>query len=146
LSRGCRVWVEQRGLVDQAAALLERHANREFRYVQEGPVLGKALRRGSADPRGLDAVLAYQGWHFDAGIVGKPVDQPAVPHVRVNLTDGPRLERMDDLGGRLDLEFLTGVQGRLRPLPLLEVLLAAADIFVVLREPMAAAPLCAYFL
>src|SRR6185312_13822565 len=81
------------------------------------------------------------GRHLDTGVAGKPVDQPAVPNVRVDLTGGAGLERVDDLrselGGGLDLEFLAGVQGRLCLLPVLEVPLAAAHVLVDLApEPL----------
>src|SRR6476646_4630353 len=139
--RGGRVRVEQCGLVDQAPPLLERRTDRELHHVQERPVQGEALWGEDPDPRGLDSVLVDQGRHLDAGVAGQPVDQPAVPHVRVDLTGGTGLERVDDLrsqlGGGLDLEFLAGVQGRLRLLPVLEVRLAAAHVLVDLApEPL----------
>src|SRR5690242_13256373 len=132
--RGRRVRVDQRGLVDQAAPLFQHRAHGEFHHVEKGPVQGEALRGEGPDPRGLDTVLVDQGRHLHAGVAGKPVDQPAVPHVRVDLTGGAGLERVDDLGsqlgGGLDLQLLAGVQGRLRLLPVLEVPLAAAHVLV----------------
>src|SRR5262249_56526519 len=93
------------------------------------------------DRGGVAPFLAARGGPPEGGFAGRPGAQPAVPHVRVDLAGGAGLKRIDDLRsqlrGGLDLELLARVQGRLRLLPVLEVLLAAAHVLVDLApEPL----------
>ena len=128
------IGVEHRRLIHQLARALDDRADGELHHVQERAVEREALGREAPDARRTHAPPIHRHRHFDARVLGETVDELLVPHVAVELGRRSRLDRPDEPGRELvvplELDRRSGIQRGLQLVPLLQVVLAPAEVLV----------------
>ena len=126
--------IQQRGLVDQVAPLLERRAHRELHDVEERAVQREASAAATPRPRAAAALRRDRRRHLDARVVGQALDAAVVADVACRPRVGAGLDRAHDLRRELvvelHLEFLAGVERALGLGELRQVLVAPAEVLV----------------